>query len=104
MAEGSLIVTADRTTAELTADLVSRPGIGPWTAGYVAMRLLGDRDVLLTGDLVLRAGAALLGLPATPHGAGGQIGDTGGRSGRTPGCTCGGRRWVSAPDRNRTGS
>ena len=30
------------------------------------MRLLGDRDVLLTGDLVLRAGAALLGLPATP--------------------------------------
>jgi len=66
MAEGSLTVTADRTTDVLTADLVSRPGIGPWTAGYVAMRLLGDRDVLLTGDLVLRAGAALLGLPATP--------------------------------------
>jgi len=66
MAEGSLIVTADRSTETLTTDLVSRPGIGPWTAGYVAMRLLGDRDVLLTTDLVLRAGAALLGLPATP--------------------------------------
>jgi len=66
MADGTLIVTADRTTDSLTADLVARPGIGPWTAGYVAMRLLGERDVLLTGDLVLRGGATLLGLPATP--------------------------------------
>ena len=60
------MVDATRGTAELTADLVARPGIGPWTAGYVAMRLLADRDVLLTGDLVLRGGAALLGLPAKP--------------------------------------
>ena len=29
------------------------PGIGPWTAGYVRMRL-GDPDVLLTTDLVIR--------------------------------------------------
>lgn len=28
-------------------------GVGPWTAGYVRMRGLGDPDVLLTGDLVL---------------------------------------------------
>ena len=63
---GPRAITADLTTAELTNSLVSRPGIGPWTAGYVAMRLLGDRDVLLTGDLVLRGGATLLGLPATP--------------------------------------
>lgn len=66
MADGSLVVDATRTTAELTAELVARPGIGPWTAGYVAMRLLADRDVLLTGDLVLRRGATLLGLPGTP--------------------------------------
>lgn len=66
MADGTLVVSADRSTAELTAELVARPGIGPWTAGYVAMRLLGDHDVLLTGDLVLRNGATLLGLPATP--------------------------------------
>ena len=58
--------TAERTTADLTADLVARPGIGPWTAGYVAMRLLADPDVLLTGDLVIRAGAMLLGLPGQP--------------------------------------
>jgi AraC family transcriptional regulator of adaptative response / DNA-3-methyladenine glycosylase II len=66
IADGSLIVDSHRGTAELTADLVARPGIGPWTAGYVAMRLLPDPDILLTGDLVLRAGAALLGLPAQP--------------------------------------
>ena len=63
MADGSLSVQADRPAAALTTDLVARPGIGPWTAGYVAMRLLPDPDVLLVGDLVLRRGAALLGLP-----------------------------------------
>jgi AraC family transcriptional regulator of adaptative response / DNA-3-methyladenine glycosylase II len=66
MADGSLVVSRERNTAELTADLVARPGIGPWTAGYVAMRLLADPDVLLTGDLVIRAGASLLGLPGRP--------------------------------------
>ena len=66
IAAGSLVVDAHRRTARLTADLLARPGIGPWTAGYVAMRLLADRDVLLTGDLVLRGGAALLDLPARP--------------------------------------
>jgi AraC family transcriptional regulator of adaptative response / DNA-3-methyladenine glycosylase II len=66
IADGSLVVDASRSTAGLTADLVSRPGIGPWTAGYVAMRLLADPDVLLTGDLVLRMGATLLGLPDRP--------------------------------------
>ena len=66
MADGSLVVSTERSTADLTADLVARPGIGPWTAGYVAMRLLADPDVLLTGDLVIRAGAGLLGLAGRP--------------------------------------
>ncbi len=66
MADGSLSVSGDRPTAELTSDLVAQPGIGPWTAGYVAMRLLRDTDILLVGDLVLRKGAALLGLPGSP--------------------------------------
>ena len=34
-------------------DLERLPGIGPWTASYVAMRL-GDRDAFPAGDLVLR--------------------------------------------------
>jgi len=34
-------------------DLTQLPGIGPWTASYIAMRL-GDRDAFPAGDLVLR--------------------------------------------------
>ncbi|QGN31624.1 DNA-3-methyladenine glycosylase 2 family protein [Microlunatus sp. Gsoil 973] len=43
---------ADR--AQARARLLALPGIGPWTAGYIAMRGLGDPDVLLTEDLVIR--------------------------------------------------
>ncbi|MDO3702443.1 AlkA N-terminal domain-containing protein [Micromonospora sp. C28SCA-DRY-2] len=46
--------------------LLALPGIGPWTAGYVAMRALGDPDVLLPTDLAVRRGAAALGLPTDP--------------------------------------
>ena len=66
MASGDLTVDSGRRAAELTADLVARPGIGPWTAGYVAMRVIGDPDVLLMSDLVLRQGAVALGLPDRP--------------------------------------
>lgn len=34
--------------------LLGIAGIGPWTAGYIAMRALGDPDVLLASDLVIR--------------------------------------------------
>lgn len=66
LADGTLTVDSGRRSDELTADLVARAGIGPWTAGYVAMRVLGDPDVLLTGDLAMRHGAAALGLPSEP--------------------------------------
>ncbi|PZG13587.1 AraC family transcriptional regulator, partial [Micromonospora craterilacus] len=49
--------------AETTRQLVAIPGIGPWTAGYVAMRALGDPDVFIATDLAVRRGAAALGLP-----------------------------------------
>lgn len=64
LASGALQVHAGRSAEELTAELVARPGIGRWTAGYVCMRVLGAADVLLDGDLVLRQGAARLGLPS----------------------------------------
>ncbi|WKU08582.1 AlkA N-terminal domain-containing protein [Micromonospora sp. HUAS LYJ1] len=51
---------------ETVRRLTALPGIGPWTAGYLAMRALGDPDVLLPTDLAVRRGAAALGLPATP--------------------------------------
>jgi AraC family transcriptional regulator of adaptative response / DNA-3-methyladenine glycosylase II len=41
-------------TAVMTSALTALPGIGPWTAAYVAMRTCRDRDALPWGDLVLR--------------------------------------------------
>lgn len=38
------------------SDLTQLPGIGPWTANYIAMRL-GDPDAFPAGDLVLRRSA-----------------------------------------------
>jgi AraC family transcriptional regulator of adaptative response / DNA-3-methyladenine glycosylase II len=64
LAEGELDLHVGRDATELRADLLTAPGIGPWTADYVLMRLLGDPDVLLDGDLVLRKGAAVLGITA----------------------------------------
>ncbi|MFF2496244.1 AlkA N-terminal domain-containing protein [Agromyces sp. NPDC058064] len=64
LAAGELVVSADRDRSELARELVGIPGIGPWTAGYVAMRVTRAPDVLLTSDLALRAGAERLGLPA----------------------------------------
>ncbi|HEU0183081.1 MAG TPA: AlkA N-terminal domain-containing protein, partial [Agromyces mariniharenae] len=61
---GDLVVSADRERDELARDLLAVPGIGPWTAGYVSMRVTRAPDVLLTSDLVLRYGAAALGLPS----------------------------------------
>ncbi|WP_046472339.1 DNA-3-methyladenine glycosylase 2 family protein [Allosalinactinospora lopnorensis] len=39
---------ADRDECE--SRLLSLPGIGPWTAGYIRMRALGDPDTFLRGD------------------------------------------------------
>jgi len=38
----------------MTQALESLPGIGPWTAQYIAMRALGEPDAFLAGDLILR--------------------------------------------------
>ena len=43
-------------TDEAEATLIALPGIGPWTAHYVRMRALGDRDAFPAADLgVLKA-------------------------------------------------
>lgn len=63
LADGSLRLTVGDDGAEQRAALLAMPGIGPWTADYVRMRVLGDPDILLPGDVALRAGAAASGLP-----------------------------------------
>lgn len=57
----------DRDEAE--QQLVSIPGIGPWTAGYARMRALSDPDVFLPTDLGVLHGLDLLGLPADRNAA-----------------------------------
>jgi AraC family transcriptional regulator of adaptative response / DNA-3-methyladenine glycosylase II len=64
LADGSLVLDSGRDPAQLRAELTALPGIGPWTAGYLAMRVLGDPDELLVTDLAVRRGAAALGLPS----------------------------------------
>lgn len=65
IATGDLVLDAGRDPADLRGALTALPGIGPWTAGYLAMRLLGDPDELLASDLGVRRGAEALGLPGT---------------------------------------
>ncbi|WP_022881966.1 DNA-3-methyladenine glycosylase 2 family protein [Gryllotalpicola ginsengisoli] len=43
---------ADRTATR--AALLALPGIGPWTADYIALRALGDPDAFTPDDLVLK--------------------------------------------------
>jgi len=47
---------------QIRDELVSVKGIGPWTANYVAMRILGQPDIFLAGDLVADRSANALGL------------------------------------------
>ncbi|QWT25414.1 helix-turn-helix domain-containing protein [Subtercola sp. PAMC28395] len=64
LASGEISLDVGTSHAQLLEQLTAVPGIGEWTAGYVAMRVLGAPDVLLDGDLAARAGAAKLGLPS----------------------------------------
>ncbi|MFE3462038.1 Ada metal-binding domain-containing protein [Nocardiopsis aegyptia] len=57
----------DREETERT--LLGLRGIGPWTAGYIRMRGLGDPDVFLHGDLGVRLALEARGRPATPGAA-----------------------------------
>lgn len=62
VADGHLDLHAGWTTPELRAELLALPGIGRWTADYVAMRITGDPDIMLDTDLVVTRAAADLGI------------------------------------------
>ena len=71
--DGELAVHVGADPAELRERLVARPGIGEWTARYISMRVLGDPDAWLAGDVALVAGARALRLlpgPSAPPGSG----------------------------------
>ncbi|MCJ1706575.1 DNA-3-methyladenine glycosylase 2 family protein [Microbacterium sp. VKM Ac-2923] len=68
LVDGTLALGPGDDGVEQRQRLLAMRGIGPWTADYVRMRVLGDPDVLLPGDVAARAGAAALGLPSDPAG------------------------------------
>ncbi|MET0235806.1 MAG: AlkA N-terminal domain-containing protein, partial [Kibdelosporangium sp.] len=62
IASGDLDVHVGAEPDELAAKLETFSGVGPWTSGYVRMRVLGAPDILLPGDVALRNGADNLGI------------------------------------------
>jgi AraC family transcriptional regulator of adaptative response / DNA-3-methyladenine glycosylase II len=54
VARGELRLEPGSPPEEVKARLMAIPGIGRWTAEYVAMRALGEPDAFPSGDLGLR--------------------------------------------------
>jgi AraC family transcriptional regulator of adaptative response / DNA-3-methyladenine glycosylase II len=66
VADGDVVIDPGADPVELRRSLVALPGIGSWTAEYVAMRALRDPDAFMPTDLGIRRGAQALGLPDGP--------------------------------------
>lgn len=60
LADGSLALGTWDTPESLAEKLLPIVGIGPWTVGYVCMRVLGSPDVFLPTDAAVRNGYGLL--------------------------------------------
>jgi AraC family transcriptional regulator of adaptative response / DNA-3-methyladenine glycosylase II len=60
MADGTLDFGYGDDLPGLSAKLLPLPGVGPWTVGYVAMRVLGAPDVFLANDAAVRNGIRVL--------------------------------------------
>jgi AraC family transcriptional regulator of adaptative response / DNA-3-methyladenine glycosylase II len=67
--EGRVKLGATVDRAEARERLLELPGIGPWTADYVALRALRDPDAFLPSDLGLRRALEGLGLDGSPASA-----------------------------------
>jgi AraC family transcriptional regulator of adaptative response / DNA-3-methyladenine glycosylase II len=63
VADGKVTIDVGTHPADLEAELLAIPGIGPWTSAYIVMRALGDPDAFMPTDLGIRRAAAALGLP-----------------------------------------
>ena len=55
--DGRVHFRPEQTLAAFQDSMVALPGIGPWTAHYVAMRALGQPDAFPAADLILRRAA-----------------------------------------------
>jgi AraC family transcriptional regulator of adaptative response / DNA-3-methyladenine glycosylase II len=69
LAGGDLRLDGSQERRSIHERLVELPGIGDWTAQYIAMRALRDPDAFLPGDLGVRRGLEALGLDGSPKAA-----------------------------------
>ena len=69
LADGELALDAGADRAATRERLLALPGIGPWTADYVAMRALRDPDAFLASDLGVRHALERLGCDGRPAAA-----------------------------------
>jgi AraC family transcriptional regulator of adaptative response / DNA-3-methyladenine glycosylase II len=69
VASGEIVIDAGSDRDDLSRQLESLPGIGPWTASYVALRSLGDPDVFLPTDIGVRNALRAIGVDSTPKAA-----------------------------------
>jgi AraC family transcriptional regulator, regulatory protein of adaptative response / DNA-3-methyladenine glycosylase II len=67
LAAGRLVLDGVVDGTETYGALLAQPGIGPWTAGYIAMRALRDPDAFTPGDAGVRHGLRLLGCDTDPR-------------------------------------
>jgi AraC family transcriptional regulator of adaptative response / DNA-3-methyladenine glycosylase II len=56
---GELRFDGSMSTEAVRDELLEISGIGPWTAGYIAMRALSDPDAMPAADLVLMRAAGV---------------------------------------------
>ncbi len=69
LADEQLVIDAGADREEARRRLLALPGIGPWTAEYIAMRALRDPDAFLPGDLGVRHALERLGEDSEPAAA-----------------------------------
>ena len=69
LADGGLVLDAGADRDEARRRLLALPGIGPWTADYIAMRALRDPDAFLPSDLGVRHALEQLGEDGRPAAA-----------------------------------
>jgi AraC family transcriptional regulator of adaptative response / DNA-3-methyladenine glycosylase II len=62
IADGSVVLDRSADRSAVRVQLLALPGIGPWTADYIAFRVLGDPDVFLPTDIGVKHAAERLGI------------------------------------------
>jgi AraC family transcriptional regulator of adaptative response / DNA-3-methyladenine glycosylase II len=69
LARGELVIDAGADRADARRRLLALPGIGRWTAEYIAMRALRDPDAFPSSDLGVRRALEQLGRDGSPASA-----------------------------------